>query len=72
LSEGSEAVDFHVDLAAHEATRLAAVLSGCEGTYDPAQVLLDESEAHRLLYSNLDAEQQKIYDGLVAAGVLGA
>jgi hypothetical protein len=59
------------DLSAHEQTRLAAVLSATPDV-DPGAVLADEAEAHRMLYSGLDAEQQRTYRMLVDAGVLGA
>lgn len=58
------------DLTAHETARLAAVLEACEGTYDPGEVLAGEMEAHALLYSDLDDDQQRMYDELVANGVL--
>lgn len=40
--------------------------------WDPVEVLLGEEAAYDLLYSGLDADQQRIYDDLVAAGVLPA
>lgn len=39
-------------------------------TWDPVTALRDEDAARDLLYSDLDEEQQRIYDELVAAGVL--
>lgn len=33
-------------------------------------MLADETEAHRMLHSNLDADQQAVYAMLVAEGVL--
>lgn len=63
-------VPFTVDLTAHEGTRLAAVLDALGPHWDPIQVYTDEEEAHRLLYTNLDADQQAAYDLLVAAAVL--
>jgi hypothetical protein len=59
------------DLAAHEQRRLAAVLAATPDL-DPGAVLADEAEAHRMLYSGLDAEQQATYRMLVDAGVLDA
>ena len=59
-----------LDLTAHEATRLAAVLDACDGLYDPGEVLAGEQAAHALLYSNLDADQQATLDMLRAAGVI--
>jgi hypothetical protein len=38
--------------------------------WDPVAALRGEEEATELLYSGLSAEQQRIYDELVAAGVL--
>jgi len=62
--------EFRLDIGDdHE--RLALVLEASAGLYDPIALLEGEREAHRLLYSNLDAEQQAIYDELRAAGVLG-
>ncbi|MFN2494388.1 MAG: DUF6400 family protein [Pseudonocardiaceae bacterium] len=63
-------IPFDVDLTAHEGTRLAAVLGALGPHWDPMEVYRGEAEAHRLLYSNLDADQQDSYDVLVASGVL--
>ena len=38
--------------------------------WDPIAVLAEENKAYDMLYSNLDEEQQRIYDELVSAGVL--
>ncbi len=62
---------FHFDLAAHEQQRLAAVLDAASDL-DPGAVLVSETEAHRMLYSGLDAEQRATYRLLVDAGVLEA
>ena len=62
------AVEF--DLAADEARRQAAVVEALGDTWDPVEVLRREQEAHALLYSGLDEEQQRIHAMLVAAGVL--
>ena len=59
------------DLTAHEQRRLAAVLAATPDL-DPGAVLADETEAHRLLYGGLDAEQRATYRMLVDAGVLDA
>jgi hypothetical protein len=59
-----------LDLAAHEQHRLAAVVAAAPDL-DPCRVLADEAEAHRMLCSGLDAEQQETYRMLVEAGVLG-
>jgi hypothetical protein len=63
-------VPFTIDLAAHEATRLAAVLDAIGPLWDPADIYAGEAEAHRLLYAHLDPEQQATYDLLIAAGAL--
>jgi len=38
--------------------------------WDPIAVLAEEEKAYDMLYSDLDEEQQRIYDELVSAGVL--
>lgn len=63
-------VPFTVDLTAHEGTRLAAVLDAIGPHWDPVAVNTGETEAHRMLYSALDDDQQASYDKLVAEGVL--
>ncbi len=63
-------VPFTVDLTAHEGTRLAAVLDALGPHWDPTEIYAGEAEAYRMLYSNLDADQQASYDMLVAGGVL--
>ncbi|MFI6147848.1 DUF6400 family protein [Streptomyces sp. NPDC051109] len=65
-----EPVDFTVDLTAQEVLRRAQVMAALGPDWDPIEVLRGEEAAYDLLYSGLDAEQQRIYDGLVAAGVL--
>ncbi|MFJ9818419.1 DUF6400 family protein [Streptomyces sp. NPDC101151] len=66
----SEPVDFVVDLTAHEMLRRTHALAALGPDWDPVAALRGEEEAHDLLYSGLSAEQQRIYDELVAAGVL--
>ncbi|WP_232064813.1 DUF6400 family protein [Mycobacterium cookii] len=61
---------FAYDLTLDEARRRAAVLEAIGPDWDPVAVLAEEQRASAMLYSNLDDEQQKIYDELVAAGVL--
>ncbi|MFD3553397.1 DUF6400 family protein [Streptomyces goshikiensis] len=63
-------VDFTVDLTAQEALRQAQVLDAIGPDWDPLEVLRGEEAAYDLLYSGLDADQQRLYDDLVAAGVL--
>lgn len=63
-------VPFTIDLTAHEGVRLAAVLDALGSDWDVAEIFAGETEAHRLLYVDLDSNQQATYDVLVAAGVL--
>jgi hypothetical protein len=63
-------VDFAYDLTLDEARRRTAVLEAIGDDWDPVAVLAEENEAYELLYSNLDDQQQRIYDDLVSAGVL--
>ncbi|MGW2913988.1 DUF6400 family protein [Streptomyces asoensis] len=61
---------FTVDLGAHEMLRRAHVLDALGADWDPLAALRGEEAAYALLYSGLDAGQQRVYDELVAAGVL--
>ncbi|MBV9727976.1 MAG: hypothetical protein JO309_00890 [Pseudonocardiales bacterium] len=63
-------VPFTIDLTAHEATRLAAVLDALSSHWDPMEIYTGEAEAHRMLYTHLDPDQQAAYDVLIANGVL--
>ncbi|MFF6783421.1 DUF6400 family protein [Streptomyces sp. NPDC012510] len=63
-------VDFTVDLSSHEMLRRAHVLDALGSDWDPVAALRGEEEAYELLYSGLGPEQQRVYDELVAAGVL--
>ncbi|MEU2714514.1 DUF6400 family protein [Streptomyces sp. NPDC007205] len=72
MSPHGPAFDFAVDLSAHEMLRRTHVMAALGPDWDPAAALRGEEEARALLYSGLDAEQQRIYDELVAAGVLPA
>ncbi|MGI8814253.1 MAG: DUF6400 family protein [Pseudonocardia sp.] len=49
--------------------RLSAVLKAGTG-WDPLAVLAGEAEAHGLLYSGLDLDQQRTYHLLVREGIL--
>ncbi|MBA2308162.1 MAG: hypothetical protein H0W01_02410 [Pseudonocardiales bacterium] len=62
---------FVFDLTEHEATRLAAVLEATPD-WDPSAMLEAETEAHRLLYSNLSPEQAAAYRMLVDEGLIDA
>ncbi|MEW2416589.1 DUF6400 family protein [Streptomyces sp. NPDC046866] len=67
---GTPLVAFDVDLTAQELQRRAQVLAALGPQWDPVEVLRGEEAAHALLYSGLDADQQRIHAELVAAGVL--
>jgi hypothetical protein len=66
---GDEQV-FEPDLTQDEVRRRAHLLAALGPDWDPVAVLEGEEEAYALLYSNLDPEQQKVYELLVRAGVL--
>lgn len=66
----SDPMAFAYDLTLDEARRRAAVLDALGPDWDPVQVLAEEDRAWDLLYSDLDGDQQRIYDELVSAGVL--
>jgi len=61
---------FSVDLSSHEMLRRAHVLDALGPDWDPLAALRGEEAAYELLYSGLSAEQQRVYDELVSAGVL--
>jgi hypothetical protein len=63
-------VPFTIDLTAHEGVRLAAVLDVLGADWEPTAIYAGEAEAHRLLYADLDPNQQATYDALIAAGAL--
>ena len=58
------------DLTVDEARPRAAALQAIGAQWDPAVGLANELAAYGLLYSGLDGPHQRIYDDLVAAGVL--
>ena len=62
--------DFAYDLTLDEARRRSAVLEAIGDEWDPIAVLAEEQKAYDMLYSDLDEEQQRVYDELVRAGVL--
>ncbi|MEU7034638.1 DUF6400 family protein [Streptomyces sp. NPDC046237] len=72
MNQGSDPdhVPFTIDLTAEEARRRAEVMAALGPDWDPVAVLREEEAAYALLYSGLDAEQQRIHTMLVAAGVL--
>ena len=61
---------FAYDLTLDEARRRAAIVEAIGDDWDPVEVLAQEDRAYAMLYSNLDDDQQRVYDDLVAAGVL--
>ena len=63
-------VPFTIDLTAHEGARLAAVLDAFGSDWEPTEIYAGEAEAYRLLYADLDPNQQATYDLLIATGVL--
>ena len=63
-------LDFAYDLTLDEARRRSAVLEAMGADWDPIAVLAEEQKAYDMLYSDLDEEQQRVYDELVRAGVL--
>ncbi len=63
-------LDFAYDLTLDEARRRSAVLEAIGHDWDPVAVLAEEQKAYDMLYSDLDEEQQRVYDELVRVGVL--
>lgn len=61
---------FDIDLTLEEGRRRAEVVAALGPAWDPVEVMRGEEQAYALLYSGLDAEQQRVYADLVAAGVL--
>ena len=66
----STGLEFAYDLTLDEVRRRTAVLEAIGENWDPIRALAEEEQAYDMLYSNLDAEQQRHYDNLVSAGVL--
>lgn len=62
--------EFSYDLTLDEVRRRSAVLAALGDDWDPIAVLAEEEAAYDLLYSGLDEDQFRIYQGLVEAGVL--
>jgi hypothetical protein len=63
-------LEFAYNLTLDEARRRSAVLEAIGDDWDPIAVLAEEQKAYDMLYSDLDEEQQRVYDELVRAGVL--
>jgi len=70
MPDNSNGFEFAYDLTLDEVRRRAAVLEAIGEDWDPIRALAEEEMAYAMLYSNLDAEQQRLYDNLVSAGVL--
>ncbi|MBV8181112.1 MAG: hypothetical protein JO045_20400 [Mycobacterium sp.] len=68
--DDSNGLEFAYDLTLDEVRRRTAVLEAIGADWDPIRALAEEEKAYSMLYSNLDAEQQRHYDNLVSAGVL--
>jgi hypothetical protein len=66
----TNSLEFAYDLTLDEVRRRSAVLEAIGEDWDPIRALAEEEQAYAMLYSNLDAEQQRYYDELVSAGVL--
>ncbi len=69
MTAGAE-LAFAYDLTLDEARRRSAVFDALGDDWDPVHAMAEEDRAWDLLYSDLDADQQRIYDELVSAGVL--
>jgi Family of unknown function (DUF6400) len=63
-------LDFAYDLTLDEVRRRSAVLEAIGSDWGPIAALGNEQTAHDMLYSDLNADQQRVYDELVRAGVL--
>jgi Family of unknown function (DUF6400) len=70
MPDNSNGLEFAYDLTLDEVRRRTAVLEAIGEDWDPIRALAEEEKAYAMLYSNLDAEQQRHYDNLVRAGVL--
>jgi hypothetical protein len=70
MLDDSNGLEFAYDLTLDEVRRRTAVLEAISADWDPIRALAEEEKAYSMLYSNLDAEQQRHYDNLVSAGVL--
>jgi hypothetical protein len=61
---------FAYDLTPDEARRRSAVLEAIGDDWDSVKVPAREDRAWAMLYSDLDDDQQRSYDDLVADGLL--
>jgi hypothetical protein len=63
-------MEYAYDLTLDEIRRRTAVLEAVGDEWNPVEALAQEEMAYRMLYSDLDDQQQRIFDELVRAGVL--
>lgn len=70
MPTNSTGLEFAYDLTLDEVRRRSAMLDAIGSDWDPIRALAEEEKAYAMLYSNLDAEQQRHYEALVSAGVL--
>ena len=66
----TELTDWSMDLYGNELERIAATLAAAGHTMDLVTMHADEADAHRMLYTGLDVQQQVALNELRAAGVL--
>jgi hypothetical protein len=64
-------VNFHIDLYGHELERVAITLAAAGHTMDLVTMHADEADAHRMLYTDLTAQQRFTYRQLHAHDILG-
>lgn len=70
MAAESTEMAFAYDVTLDEARRRAAILEAIGDNWDPVAVLAEEERAYEMLYSDLDPDQQRVFDELVTAGVL--
>ena len=70
MAETPSEFAYAYDLTLDEARRRSAVLEVIGDDWDPVGVLAEEERAWDMLYSDLDDDQQRIYEELVSVGVL--
>ncbi|MBQ0826430.1 DUF6400 family protein [Streptomyces tagetis] len=70
MDDRSGHLAFTLDLTLEEARRRAEVIAALGPDWDPVAALRAEEAARDLLYSGLDADQERTYAMLVEAGVL--
>ncbi len=70
MAAEADQLAFAYDLTLDEARRRTAFLEAVGDNWDPVEALTQEDRAYSMLYSDLDDDQQRVYDNLVVAGVL--